>query len=285
MAEVNARINYTRRYILACLSPGIVAVFGACLYYFTIRIPSPPEDFVYGIDTTGCVDGIYWAMITMTTIGYGDIHPETFRARCLAMIFIPVGLMAVADALADIQMIGLRRQIRETDFGKLADECLLRDATRDEEADEPNLDPELSEAEFIVDQLISNGLVDGDAIVAIRRQFAHLTRHQEISKDEDRKLTPRLVYEEIRNRIAKGEPVSRGAEVVDVMMVDPTVSEALRGAHAKPTFKWKSFHEWKYMSWQVRVKAKHADKKQVRDDRLTDQDKIDVNINQFRMMG
>ena len=151
MAEVNARINYTRRYILACLSPGIVAVFGACLYYFTIRIPSPPEDFVYGIDTAGCVDGIYWAMITMTTIGYGDIHPETFRARCLAMIFIPVGVMALADALADIQMIGSSTDSRR--FWQLADEACcetLRGMKRPTSQPIRNLD-----AEFIVDQLIS----------------------------------------------------------------------------------------------------------------------------------
>ena len=194
--------------------------------------------------------------------------------------------MALADAVADIQMIGLRRAIRETDFGKLADECLLRDATRDDAAAEPNLEPELTEAEFLVDQLISNGLVDTDAIIAIRRQFAHLTRNGNFEKEEDRKLTSKLVYEEIRDRIQRGDPVSRGAETVDVMMIDPAGAEGRKGAAAKAAFKWKSYHEWKYMSWQVRVKAKHADKKELRDDpqRAKSRDNETLNMSSFRMM-
>ena len=37
-------------------------------------------------------------------------------------------------------MIGLRRSIRETDFSKLVDECLLRDAIR-EDPSQPNVNP------------------------------------------------------------------------------------------------------------------------------------------------
>ena len=216
------------------MSPTLVLTVGMALHYFLIRAPVPAADMYHGVvDLNGLTDGIYWAMITMTTIGYGDIVPESFTARCLAMLYLPVGVMALADAVADIQMIGLRRAIRETDFGKLADECLLRDATRDEQADEPNLEPELTEAEFLVDQLVNNGLVDTDAVIAIRRQFSHLTRNGNFEKDEDRKLTPKLVYEEIKDRIQRGEPVSMGAETVDVVMIDPQGAEARKGTAAK----------------------------------------------------
>ena len=120
----------------------------------------------------------------MTTIGYGDIMPSTTIAKLIANIYLPMGVLALADAVADVQvssplpllslptahgmssstltscnirgmcaraqMIALRRSIRETDFGKLADECLLRDAVR---GDEPKVDSVLTEAEFLVDQL------------------------------------------------------------------------------------------------------------------------------------
>ena len=161
-------------------------------------------------------------------------------------------------------MIGKRRAIRETDFGMTCDECLIRDSVRDlEERDYmPNLEPELTEAEFLVDQLMSNGLVDTDAVVAIRRQFLYLTRRGEFAPDEPRKLTSQMVFEEIRDRIDKGEPVSRGAEVCDVIMVDPKGVDARLGREPKPTFKFKTFHEWKHLSWQIRVKAKAQEMKE-----------------------
>ena len=279
MKEINERINYRRRYIIACISPTLVLLVGVALYYYAIREPIPVEEEVYGIDVNGIVDGIYWAMITMTTIGYGDICPETPWAKTLAILYLPVAVMALADAVADIQMIGLRRSIRETDFGKTADECLLRDATRDDENE--NLEPELTEAEFLIDQLCNNGLVDMDAVIAIRRQFAYLTRRSTAATETEKKLTPELVFEEIRDRVEKGEPVSLGAEMVDVMMIAPTTARGVE----KAAFRWKNYREWKYNSWQVRVKAKAADLKAIKANGGVRKGQSDgLNANSFRMM-
>ena len=113
----------------------------------------------------------------MSTIGYGDIYPSTPQAKLVAIIYLPLAVIALADAITDVQMIGTRRAIRETDFGQTADECLLRDAVRDVAQGAPaNVEPVLTEAEFLIDQLLANELVDEAAVVAIKRQFAHLTR-------------------------------------------------------------------------------------------------------------
>jgi voltage-gated potassium channel len=41
-------------------------------------------------------DGIWWAVVTLTTIGYGDIYPVTFGGRIVAMILALVGIGLVA---------------------------------------------------------------------------------------------------------------------------------------------------------------------------------------------
>lgn len=41
-------------------------------------------------------DGIWWAVVTLTTIGYGDVYPMTFGGRILAIILALVGIGLVA---------------------------------------------------------------------------------------------------------------------------------------------------------------------------------------------
>ena len=52
----------------------------------------------------------------------------------------------------------------------------------------PNFTPVLTESEFLIDQLLANGLVDDEAILAIQRQFNHLTRRVTFEPDEQKIL-------------------------------------------------------------------------------------------------
>mmetsp|Transcript_4199 Transcript_4199/g.10906 ORF Transcript_4199/g.10906 Transcript_4199/m.10906 type:complete len:240 (+) Transcript_4199:1092-1811(+) len=179
----------------------------------------------------------------MTTIGYGDIAPTTATAKLVSSAYLPLGVLALADAVSDVQMISLRRSIRETDFNKLADECLLRDAVRGEH---PEINSVLTEAEFLVDQLKINGLVDSAAVTAINKQFTQLTKRGKFSGDT-RRLTPKMVYEEIRHRVREGKELSRGSTVADIR---------------DNGFRWKSFEDWHRTSWQARVSLAHEAKLQ-----------------------
>jgi voltage-gated potassium channel len=41
-------------------------------------------------------DGIWWAIVTLTTVGYGDYSPETFLGRWLAAFVMAGGIGTVA---------------------------------------------------------------------------------------------------------------------------------------------------------------------------------------------
>ena len=69
-------------------------------------------------------------------------------------------------------MIRTRRKIRETSHAHRAHELLLAEAAG--RAGDPN--ETLTEAEFLVAVLLDHGLVDEQALSAIRRQFRHLTQ-------------------------------------------------------------------------------------------------------------
>ena len=109
MEEVNRRINYPRRYALALLGPLLVLLTGVLLHYFAIR---DPADGGGALDAL--TDAFYFSLITMSTIGYGDITPISPTAKVIAILYLPVAVLALADAVSDVQLISLRRTIRET---------------------------------------------------------------------------------------------------------------------------------------------------------------------------
>lgn len=59
-----------------------------------------PEQFRCG--PKGVLDGIWWACVTMTTVGYGDAAPKTVPARLLAMLWMLVCVVLVAIFTASI---------------------------------------------------------------------------------------------------------------------------------------------------------------------------------------
>jgi voltage-gated potassium channel len=76
-------------------------------------------------------DGVYWAVTTMTTVGYGDLTPHTTDGRIVAVIVMLVGigfvaLLTGAIAQAFIQPRSLRRGGTSTDEPSTEDELLAQ---------------------------------------------------------------------------------------------------------------------------------------------------------------
>lgn len=82
------------------------------------------------IEKTSYFDGLFWAMTTITTVGYGDTLPTTPEAKAVAMIVMLVGIgffAALAGGLADRFIEGRADQIAEAAerTARVADEELL----------------------------------------------------------------------------------------------------------------------------------------------------------------
>jgi voltage-gated potassium channel len=77
----------------------MVISMGTLMYMVEGNLPNTPF--------TDIPTSIYWAVVTMTTVGYGDIAPATFLGRVLSAIVMLMGytIMAVPTGIVSAQMV------------------------------------------------------------------------------------------------------------------------------------------------------------------------------------
>ena len=63
---------------------------GICVRIALIMFQVEPEIF------NSFYDAIYWAVVTLTTVGYGDIYPKSDIGRLISMLSTFVGIAIVA---------------------------------------------------------------------------------------------------------------------------------------------------------------------------------------------
>jgi voltage-gated potassium channel len=80
-------------------------------------------------------DGIWWAVCTMTTVGYGDIGPMTDSGRVLAIVVMLIGIGVVTlliGATAERFVVHDIAEVEEEVTGELEDtETMLRRELRE----------------------------------------------------------------------------------------------------------------------------------------------------------
>ncbi|XP_009795887.1 two-pore potassium channel 1-like isoform X2 [Nicotiana sylvestris] len=91
--------SFKRRRTQSSSSTGIGAI---C--FFIIR------DQIEGKKTNGILDAIYLCIVTMTTVGYGDLVPKSILAKLLACIFVFTGMALVGFVLSKAADSFLERQ-------------------------------------------------------------------------------------------------------------------------------------------------------------------------------
>ena len=83
------------------------------LVVFTVLLFVGITGFMF-IENLSLVDSIYFSVVTMATVGYGDIHPQSSVGKILALILIVGGVGTFLGVVASITDIFLKR--REESF-------------------------------------------------------------------------------------------------------------------------------------------------------------------------
>jgi len=90
----------------------LVVVFGALMYL----VEGPENGF------TSIPRGLYWAVVTMTTVGYGDISPQTNLGQAIAAVIMVLGygIIAVPTGIVTAE---LARPTQTTVSGQACPSC------------------------------------------------------------------------------------------------------------------------------------------------------------------
>ena len=73
-------------FVFVCTLLTIVVIFGALMYV----VEGPEHGF------TSIPTGMYWAVVTMATVGFGDIAPATPLGRLITSVLILIGYSIIA---------------------------------------------------------------------------------------------------------------------------------------------------------------------------------------------
>jgi len=92
--------------MLAFILTSFLIIIASCLVYF-VEHPAQPDKF------TSIPDTIWWAVVTLTTVGYGDLVPITVLGKIFTVIILLAGIALLALP-AGIITSGFLEEMRKT---------------------------------------------------------------------------------------------------------------------------------------------------------------------------
>ncbi|MBI5334205.1 MAG: ion transporter [Burkholderiales bacterium] len=114
-SAMGAAIHASRRkiFVFLCFVMTVVIVMGSLMYV----IEGPTHGF------TSIPASIYWAIVTMTTVGFGDITPHTDLGRFIAsiMMLLGWGTLAVPTGIVSAELTAQR--VRQPGGGRRCAAC------------------------------------------------------------------------------------------------------------------------------------------------------------------
>lgn len=111
---VLASFHYTKNpYLIYIVTLVAVVIFaGAGGFYYFENGPNPNVHSYW--------DGVWWALVTTATIGYGDIFPVTTGGRTVAVIVMFVGIALLGTFIATIESLLVSKSFKSVSEKKLS---------------------------------------------------------------------------------------------------------------------------------------------------------------------
>lgn len=139
--------------------------------------------------------------------------------------------------------VGTAKMLCEKDFALEADHLLLAEAG----GTDPNPDETLTEAEFLISILKDNGIVDDITVMAIRLQFAHITRHDN-GTTGDKVLDDKMLFLEMKSQGRIAAP-----DKYNVKKEPRVTSTGHKIEEVDVSAKDGGFDEWLTKHWHPRI--------------------------------
>jgi len=95
--------------IIAFSITAIIVLYICALIIYQFEHDAQPKVF------TSVLDAMWWAAVTLTTVGYGDIYPITPVGRLftVVMLFVALGIIAIPTGLVTSAMMAIRNKEHE----------------------------------------------------------------------------------------------------------------------------------------------------------------------------
>mmetsp|Transcript_3156 Transcript_3156/g.4958 ORF Transcript_3156/g.4958 Transcript_3156/m.4958 type:complete len:381 (+) Transcript_3156:58-1200(+) len=118
------------------------------------------------------IDTLYFAVCTITTIGYGDLSPNTKLSRIVAIFFIPFSVFALASIFGSVVAFAAERKTMKEQ------ESILHRGFRLSDLDLMDKDKsgQISELEYVEFMLLSTDKVEKEFLDRLHVQFRSLDK-------------------------------------------------------------------------------------------------------------
>ncbi len=103
---LEASSEYTRHsYLIYVATTAVFVLVSGATGFYLFEFGKNPHVNSFG-------DAIWWAIVTSTTIGYGDIYPVTTGGRVVAVIVMLVGITALGTFIAAVDSLFQSRRLK-----------------------------------------------------------------------------------------------------------------------------------------------------------------------------
>jgi len=125
------------------------------------------------------IDSVYFAVITSTTVGYGDISPQKPLDRSFACLYIPIAVVAVGNALGQVADVYVEIQMQAANKSLLGDDITidrLLEMDKGGGGGKGGGDGKVDETEFTLFMLQAMKAADKDLLDDLQKQFKDLDK-------------------------------------------------------------------------------------------------------------